>query len=63
MLVMTVPNQPSSILTREFLRTGTLPSARNETLVTVYSPGTVRAPIADPYDVPVGDGAGDVDSA
>lgn len=30
--------------------------------VSVYLPGMIRAPISDPYEVPTGVGAGDVDS-
>ena len=46
-----------------FLRTGILPSAVNETLVTVYTPGMTRDPISNPYSVPTGERAGDVDTA
>ncbi|KAI0835936.1 hypothetical protein F5Y06DRAFT_114052 [Hypoxylon sp. FL0890] len=57
-----VPNQPSSLITKEFLRTGVLPKPRNETLVSVYSPGMHRALIPDPYQVQTGVAAGDVES-
>lgn len=43
----------------EFLKTGIQPKPRNETFVTIYPPGSKRAPIADPYLVPVGEAAGD----
>ena len=57
-----VPNQPSSLITKEYLRTGTLPSARNESLVSVYTPGMHRTPVPDPYDVPTGAVTEDIDS-
>ncbi|KAF7969925.1 hypothetical protein HWV62_25528 [Athelia sp. TMB] len=44
----------------EFLRTGKFPKATNETYVTVYEPGSTRAKIPSPYDVPVGPAAGDI---
>ncbi|KAJ7599803.1 hypothetical protein C8J56DRAFT_908924 [Mycena floridula] len=44
----------------EFLATGNLPSATNETFVTIYEPGSQRDPIPDPYSVPVGPDAGDM---
>ncbi|KZP21579.1 alpha/beta-hydrolase [Athelia psychrophila] len=44
----------------EFLRTGVFPKAKNETYVTIYGPGSVRAPVPNPYDVPVGPAAGDL---
>ncbi|KAF2494345.1 alpha/beta-hydrolase [Lophium mytilinum] len=55
-------NLPASLATRiekEFLRTGVLPRVQNGTEVTVYHPGMCRAPIPDPYDVPIGFVAGD----
>jgi len=58
-----VPNQPSSAITTEFIRSGKLPMARNETLVTIYTPGKELGPIANPYDVPAGAIVGDVDSS
>ncbi|KAI0096815.1 hypothetical protein F4776DRAFT_677065 [Hypoxylon sp. NC0597] len=57
-----LPNQPSSMITKDFLRTGVLPKPRNETLVSVYSPCMHRAPIPDPYKVQTGAAAGDVAS-
>ncbi|OCL11744.1 hypothetical protein AOQ84DRAFT_373710 [Glonium stellatum] len=57
-----LPSQPSSSITKEFIRTGKLPATRNETLVSVYAPGMQVRPIADPYDVPTGAIVGDVDS-
>ena len=58
-LTIAVPTTPSTAITKEFLRTGVLPKARNETLVTVYEPGMKFGLIADPYDVPTGYQAGD----
>ncbi|OTA54443.1 hypothetical protein K449DRAFT_401014 [Hypoxylon sp. EC38] len=54
-----LPDQQSSLITKEFLRTGVLPKPRNETLVSVYSPCMHRAPIPDPYKVQTGAAAGD----
>ena len=59
----TVPTAPSTLITKEFLRTGILPTKRNTTLVTVYEPHAKRAPIPDPYDVPTGLVAGDCPEA
>ncbi|KAI1412062.1 hypothetical protein F5Y13DRAFT_180412 [Hypoxylon sp. FL1857] len=56
-----LPSQPSSLITKEFLRTGVFPKPQNETLVSVYSPGTHRAPIPDPYYVQTGAIAGDIE--
>lgn len=47
---------------KDYLNTGKLPGAQNSTFVTVYTPGMVRGPISDPYLVPTGAQAGDVDS-
>ncbi|KAK3056985.1 hypothetical protein LTR09_002023 [Extremus antarcticus] len=58
-----LPKQQSTEITKEFLRTGNLPAAINDTFVTVYEPGSKREPVADPYDVPTGFAAGDVDSS
>jgi hypothetical protein len=58
-----VPNQPSSLITTDFIRTGKFPAARDETLVSVYTLGIRVGPIADPYDVPTGVIVGDVDSS
>ncbi|KZP19742.1 alpha/beta-hydrolase [Athelia psychrophila] len=44
----------------EYIRTGVFPNATNETFVTVYEPGSVRANISSPYEVPVGPAAGDI---
>jgi hypothetical protein len=55
-------DQPSTKITKDFLLTGVLPTARNSSQVTVYTPGMKRGPISDPYDVPTGPEAGDVDS-
>ena len=55
-------NQSSTKITKEFLNTGRLPEAQNSTFVTVYTPGMVRGPIEDPYLVPTGAEAGDIDS-
>ncbi|KDQ19582.1 hypothetical protein BOTBODRAFT_170657 [Botryobasidium botryosum FD-172 SS1] len=46
----------------EFLATGELPSAIDETLVTIYTPGMQRGQIADPYTAPIGPPAGDTGS-
>jgi hypothetical protein len=51
------------LITTEFIRTGKLPAARDETLVSVYTPGKKVGPIADPYEVPIGIVVGDVDSS
>ena len=45
---------------KEFLSKGTLPKAMSNSSVTVYTPGMKRAPIPNPYDVPTGEVAGDV---
>jgi len=50
------------MITKAFLNTGILPKAQNSTQVTVYTKGMTRAPISDPYLVPTGASAGDVDS-
>ena len=55
-------DQPSAKITKAFLNTGKLALAQNSTLVTVYTPGMVRGPIEDPYLVPTGATAGDIDS-
>ncbi len=59
MLTNTVPNTPSTAITKQFLSTGVLPKARNQTLVTVYEPGMKFGGIANPYNVPTGYQAGD----
>ncbi|ORX34187.1 hypothetical protein BD324DRAFT_664686 [Kockovaella imperatae] len=45
----------------EYLASGVLPSATNGTLYTVYPPGCKPGPILNPYDVPVGTVAGDIE--
>lgn len=55
-------NTPSSSISKEFIRTGVLPDAQNDTLVSVYRTGMEVAPIASPYDYPTGAIAGDIDS-
>jgi hypothetical protein len=45
-----------------FLNSGSLPEAEDSQLVSVYTPGMRRKPISDPYHVPTGAIAGDVDS-
>ncbi|KAE9363001.1 hypothetical protein N431DRAFT_550765 [Stipitochalara longipes BDJ] len=55
-------NQPSTKITMDFLNSGILPSALESELVSVYTPGMTRKPISDPYQVPTGAIAGDVDS-
>ncbi|KAE8449055.1 hypothetical protein EG329_008643 [Mollisiaceae sp. DMI_Dod_QoI] len=57
-----LPDQPSTKITKAFLNTGILPGAQDSELVTVYTPGMKRGPISDPYQVPTGALAGDVDS-
>ncbi|KAK4912002.1 hypothetical protein LTR49_019472 [Elasticomyces elasticus] len=56
------PTQASTRITKEFLRSGVLPLKEDSTFVTVYEPGQCRRPVADPYCVPTGFQAGDVDS-
>jgi hypothetical protein len=46
----------------DFLNAGILPAAIEGELVSVYTPGMSRKPISDPYQVPTGAIAGDVDS-
>ncbi|KDQ19580.1 hypothetical protein BOTBODRAFT_28154 [Botryobasidium botryosum FD-172 SS1] len=53
---------PAHLAEIEFLATGKLPSAINETLMTIYTPGMKRGPIADPYTAPIGPAAGDMSS-
>jgi hypothetical protein len=57
-------DQPSTAITKEFLRTGKLPTAKNsvEGRVSVYTQGMRRAAIPDPYQVATGEVAGDVNS-
>lgn len=55
-------DQPSTQISKDFLNTGIMPLAQNSTQVTVYTPGMKFAGISDPYDVPTGWKAGDVDS-
>jgi hypothetical protein len=43
----------------DFLASGKFPTATNETLVTIYEPGSTRDPIPDEYSVPIGAEAGD----
>ena len=52
----------STGITKEFLRTGRLPLSEDSTFVTVYQPGEHRRAISDPYCVPTGSEAGDIDS-
>lgn len=58
-LPLLVPG-PARSLEIEFLNTGVFPKSINQTFVTVYAPGSVRAPVSDPYLVPVGPLAGDI---
>jgi hypothetical protein len=51
-ITFTVAGAPSNTLTESFLRTGELPSQSDNTSFTVYLPGGIREPIADPYLVP-----------
>ncbi|MCJ1401946.1 hypothetical protein MMC11_005163 [Xylographa trunciseda] len=55
-------DQPSTAMMKEFLSTGRLPEAMSNSQVTVYTPGMVRAPMPDPYSIPSGEVAGDVNS-
>ncbi|TVY92660.1 putative hydrolase [Lachnellula willkommii] len=55
-------HQPATKMMNEFLNTGVLPSAQNSSQVSVYTHGMKPAPISDPYAVPTGPEAGDVDS-
>ncbi|KAF4628966.1 hypothetical protein G7Y89_g9180 [Cudoniella acicularis] len=57
-----LPDQPSTKITKAFLNTGVLPVAQESEFVSVYTPGMERRPIPDPYSVPTGALAGDVDS-
>ncbi|KAI0376119.1 hypothetical protein F5Y04DRAFT_293194 [Hypomontagnella monticulosa] len=57
-----LPDQPSSLITKEFLRTGVLPTPRYQTLVSVYTPCMHRAPIPNPYQIQTGAAAGDIES-
>jgi len=43
----------------DFLATGQFPNATNQTLVTIYGPGSKKVPIPDPYTAPIGSLAGD----
>ncbi|MCJ1309048.1 hypothetical protein MMC25_002703 [Agyrium rufum] len=54
-----LPSAASTEITKEFLRTGIMPKARSDKLVTIYEPGTQRGPIPDPYSVITGYIAGD----
>ncbi|OAL39580.1 hypothetical protein AYO20_00977 [Fonsecaea nubica] len=58
-----LPAESSTAIAKRFLRTGVLPGHSNNTFVTVYASPVKRGPIADPYSVPTGFQAGDVDSA
>ncbi|KAL6241664.1 hypothetical protein RBB50_011446 [Rhinocladiella similis] len=58
-----LPYQYSTEIEKSFLRTGTLPRQSIDSSLTVYAPSMKRGPIADPYSVPTGFWAGDVDSA
>lgn len=55
----TVPGPARSAFVN-FLATGNLPAATNQTFATIYEPGSQRDPIPDPYSVPVGVEAGDM---
>ncbi|OQU95518.1 hypothetical protein CLAIMM_01707 [Cladophialophora immunda] len=58
-----VPYQYSTEIEKSFLRIGTLPRQSNDSSLTIYAPSVKRGRIADPYSVPTGFWAGDVDSA
>lgn len=62
MTAVKVVDQPSTTITKEFLRTGELPRPRHESLVSSYLPNMHRPPVSDPYKVPTGVVAGDIDS-
>jgi hypothetical protein len=53
-------DQPSTAITKNFLRTGVLPGNISNALVTVYKGSTKGRKIPDPYSVPTGEVAGDV---
>jgi hypothetical protein len=55
-------DQPATALMKQFLATGELPTAMSNSRVSVYTPGMIRAPFPDPYSVPTGEIAGDVNS-
>lgn len=46
----------------EYLNTGILPTSRQDEFVSVYHHPQKRRPISDPYKVPTGALAGDIDS-
>jgi hypothetical protein len=55
-------DQPATLLMHEFLKTGILPATSNGTLVSVYAPGSAQPKFENPYEVPTGALAGDLDS-
>lgn len=55
-----VPSAASHPIQVDFIRTGVLPAARDDALVTVIPPGGKRGALADPYKVAVGAIAGDM---
>jgi hypothetical protein len=57
---VTGPAGAAADLARSFLTTGIMPKAQSNAEVTVVSPGGVRGPVPNPYDVPTGAVAGDV---
>jgi hypothetical protein len=58
-LFFSVPG-PAQTAEFDFIMTGNLPEATNQTLVTIYSPHSERGPIEDPYLAPIGPSAGDM---
>ncbi|KAJ7255668.1 hypothetical protein C8J57DRAFT_1075388, partial [Mycena rebaudengoi] len=54
------PANAAQIVFSDFIRTGIMPSTRNDSLITIVPPGGTRAPVSDPYDVPTGALAGDI---
>lgn len=50
---------PARMAEIDFLNTGVLPKARNQTLVTIYTSRSGEVPIAEPYTAPIGPLAGD----
>ncbi|KAJ7063524.1 hypothetical protein C8F01DRAFT_1133353 [Mycena amicta] len=49
----------ASALARNFVKTGVMPKAQNDSRVTVIPPGGKRGPVPNPYDAPTGAAAGD----
>ena len=60
---LTEPKLSAAAIIKDFLRTGILPPAQDNSTLSIYHHGMQRGPIPDPYDVPTGFIAGDIDSA